>query len=392
MSDTRSQVWRPEEPLRYGDLEFAAIVLIGNHDPNAGLSVLMTYALNGIRKALERNWLPVINFDHQVHSYFYQASLGTNVWEYFWEPVYGVSLESVLALRESGAISPEQIKSFSKQEMADWHQRDPSRIGTFWNSTRPANPDAWMRASRRRAQEMYSRYIHIRSSIVRKAELFAAENFNSDYLFTAHVRSTDFAHAAATPVKRYFDKLDELVSEKNLLHYRVFLATDQEQIVQLFQEQYGRKLVTYNANRSRTDVAAYKDSSISGYRKGEDVLVDIMLLARGDHLLKCAASAGEFAIWMNPSLEFTDFTVESNSQSRDRVPLTGYELIVLEDVSPLRKSAYRARYRIQAILEKEGRDKDSVISQALVLIRYFMRKSYRLARRYAVQIVKRMFF
>jgi len=50
-------------------------------------------------------------------------------------------------------------------------------------------------------------------------------------------------------------------------------------------------------------VNAFLDTSIKdNYRKGEDVLIDTLLLSRVDFLLKCSSSVGEFAIYFNPAL------------------------------------------------------------------------------------------
>ena len=51
---------------------------------------------------------------------------------------------------------------------------------------------------------------------------------------------------------------------------------------------------------------------ISPYQKGEDVLIDILLLAKCDYILKGAAAVGEYAMWFNPSLKCTDFALASH--------------------------------------------------------------------------------
>ena len=43
-----------------------------------------------------------------------------------------------------------------------------------------------------------------------------------------------------------------------------------------------------------------------GYRKGEDVLIDCLLLSRCNYLLKCTSAVGEFATYFEPSLSCID--------------------------------------------------------------------------------------
>ncbi|MCZ6671644.1 MAG: hypothetical protein O7C75_01770, partial [Verrucomicrobia bacterium] len=112
---------------------FDGFLLIKTHDPGAGLSVLMTYALNGVRNAISRNLLPVINFEGSVNRYFYDPQVGENIWEYYWEPVMGLSTNELDDLVVKGIVSWNQIASINLKETAYWHQIDPDRIGTFWN-------------------------------------------------------------------------------------------------------------------------------------------------------------------------------------------------------------------------------------------------------------------
>jgi hypothetical protein len=91
----------------------------------------MTIALNGVRKALENNWLPVVNYDREVHDYFYDPDRGPNVWEYSFEPVMGVSYARVEDLLERGEISPSDPHSYPPELIWEWHRFDPERIATF---------------------------------------------------------------------------------------------------------------------------------------------------------------------------------------------------------------------------------------------------------------------
>ena len=56
------------------------------------------------------------------------------------------------------------------------------------------------------------------------------------------------------------------------------------------------------------------------------MLIDILLLAKGNHLLKCAASVGEYGAWFNPDIEMTDFGVESKFIKKNHFLIsTGFE-------------------------------------------------------------------
>ena len=42
------------------------------------------------------------------------------------------------------------------------------------------------------------------------------------------------------------------------------------------------------------------------YTKGEDVLIDCLLLSKCDFLLKCTSAVGEYALYFNPQLRCID--------------------------------------------------------------------------------------
>ena len=75
-----------------------------------------------------------------------------------------------------------------------------------------------------------------------------------------------------------------------------------------------------SAIRSSGDLPAFLFEDVSPYKKGEDVLIDILPLSRCDHLLKCAASAGEYALWFNPDLSCTDFALKSRWTRANATP------------------------------------------------------------------------
>jgi hypothetical protein len=64
------------------------------------------------------------------------------------------------------------------------------------------------------------------------------------------------------------------------------------------QERFGARLFVRDALRSRKN--AFLDGQLADhYRKGEDVLVDALLLARCTLLLKAASAVGEFAVYFS---------------------------------------------------------------------------------------------
>ena len=337
--------------LVYDGHAYDAFVVIHNPDFNAGFSVLMTYALNGVRQALARNWLPVINFDNSCNTFFYDPERGENIWEYFWEPVMGVSYDDLLLKKANGDIGSDQIKRFKDQQIFDWHNSDPDRIATFWLHEEPGDPIEWMRKHREIGRYYVANFINVRPEIISKADAFARERFDGSFLFTVHIRGTDWSYAEPTNHQRYFDRIRQIIADRNLDKFQVFLATDQTQFVDIFQKEFADRLVSYDSARGESFIAPFKLRDVPPYKKGEDVLIDILLLAKGNHLLKCAASVGEYGAWFNPDIEITDFGVESKFIKKNHFLIsTGFEKLGLLE-SPLQEFFVAISRRLTNYLE-----------------------------------------
>lgn len=301
--------------LSVGGHFFDKFFVIQNTDPHAGFCNLLSCTLNGTRNALENNWLPVVNHDKQAAAHFYEPDYGENVWEYYFKPVMGIGHDRLLRLIENGEIQPELVHLHKTRWRMDQfikdHIKDPDFITTFWIYHTPRNPVEWMAEKRRLGRAYVSDYIRVKPHILAKVEKFFNDNILPQYTIGVHIRGTDFSHAEPTRPETYIRAINQHVSDRKKDDYKLFLATDQKQFVDVFQQTYGERLITYSSIRSSSEVPAFLFQDISPYKKGEDVLIDILLLSKCNYLFKCAASVGEYALWFNPSLECTDFALES---------------------------------------------------------------------------------
>ena len=116
---------------------FEKIHIVRHADPVAGFCALVTYALNDVRKALENNWLPVINYDDHINHYFFDPKRGNNVWDYYFEPVMDVNYEQIEQWLRDGEISQDMIHTYPPELVLKWHNEDPERLCTFWGMERP---------------------------------------------------------------------------------------------------------------------------------------------------------------------------------------------------------------------------------------------------------------
>ncbi|MDX1642959.1 MAG: hypothetical protein R3244_01235 [Thermoanaerobaculia bacterium] len=288
--------------------------MVTHQDRNAGFCASITYALNGVRRALELDRLPVVLLDEESSPQFFDAERGPNVWEYYFEPVMRISYGE---FEERRAREGWSVHRFDFHETLYHHLRDPERIATFWAYEPPADPEAWMAEKRALGRTFVARFVRPLPIFRRRAEAFFREHLANEYVVGAHVRGTDFAYAEATEPEQYVEGIRQHVAEREIERYKVFLATDQQQFVELFRRELGERVVVADGLRSEGEVAPFNlPIERSRALLGEDVLLDVLLLARSDYLFKGASAVGEYALWFAPQLECTDFALSSRFRER----------------------------------------------------------------------------
>lgn len=131
---------------------------------------------------------------------------------------------------------------------------------------------------------------------------------NSSMMLGVHLRGSDkpIWQNWATPIDEYFPWIDAF-----LLQFgpdaRIFLATDDLPLRNKMLDRYGARRVYQQAQGQilsgsiEAPLWANKSNS-DAYRRGVEVLVDIMLLSRCNFLLKSQSQVGEFAMYLNPHL------------------------------------------------------------------------------------------
>ena len=293
---------------------YDGVQLVTHEDGNAGFCALITYALNGVRRALELNRVPVVVFDAEHNPRFYDPAHGPNVWEYFFDPVAGMSYAEFRARQAEEGWS---VHRFTFDEILKHHLRDPDRIATFWSYDEPKDPAAWMTAKRALGRRMVSKYVRVKAAVRERADAFFRDYLQGSYLLGVHIRGTDFAYAEPIAPELYFDAIRSHARARALDSYKIFLATDQEQFVERFRAEFGDRLVASDCLRSTSAVAPFNlPVARSPYRLGEEVLIDVLLLSRSDHVLKGPSAVGEYALWFAPRLDCTDFALSSRFRPR----------------------------------------------------------------------------
>lgn len=343
--------------------------IIRNVDIHAGFCAIMVYVLNGIRKAHELGAIPVIDFNKDNTPEFYSKAHGEYIWDYFFEPVSAYTAGQVKSFVNEGMITPDAILLPTSAEVMRIHHEEEDRLATFWAKNTPSDKQKWLAQKRALGREYIQKYISVRPGIVAKVDAFISAHFKNQYMIGIHIRGTDFAYASPTPITRYFEETDGIIKQKGKKDCLVFLATDQQQYLEAFQARYKDKLVYSNALRSDNHIAPFRLAVEDGYRKGEDVLIDVLILAACNHVLKGAAAVGEMALWFNDSLLVTDFSIQSEFYQKPYYKLeAAFSRLNIGEKSVLRLSIDRFRAGLVRKIQ------DSVIGKKLFIKFSFVRK------------------
>ncbi len=325
------------------------LVITINHS-NAGLFAYVNFAINQLIYAEKHNLLPVVYFGPRSgngDNAYYDARYGANMWDYYFEPVAGLTysdIEERLADTRN-LLTSEDLVTLTEQDLWQIHNQEPDSVYPYphgiYLDTYKDDPD-WYAKQRRKAHEIISKYIRVKPHIIEKVDTFAREHFAGNKVIGVHMRGTDKGTARLTPelmkiVKpsEYFSYIDEYTKRHG--ECKIFVATDQKQFLQQMRSRYGDRVLSRDTVRVSGLRNAFQLAG-DGYRKGEEVLIDCLLLSRTDYLLKCTSAVGEFALYLNKDLPSVDLNHSIGA-------LTGIQSYLLD----LRQRAWQHYHHMDAL-------------------------------------------
>lgn len=293
---------------------FSRIYLINARLDGAGFGAMLLQTINQIRYCERMGYLPVVKYDASCRSHFRDPQRGHNVWEQYFEPLRSdvafADVERWCADPHS-PLEPQDLLTLPDDEMIHICEHDPDSAYTFtfanWRMQMPSDLPAWYSEQRSKGADIVGRYFRVKSAIQSKVTSFTDQHFSGHAVLGLHIRGTDLMYAPPMSPGEYFPAVDRWLAERH--DGRVFVATDQAQYLESFQARYGEAILCSDSWRSRDDVAPFNKEELSPHKRGEDVLVDILLLSACDFLLKGASNVGEMAMYFNPELRCEDLSL-----------------------------------------------------------------------------------
>lgn len=291
----------------------ACVLRVTAKDCGAGFFALMLYALNQIIWAERRGHTPYVSFgarcrDGRLNRY-YEGGRGSNMWEYYFEQV-------------SAAVSTERDMILSQRQLFSLHHLSVESIQTYPHGVHRKlklpvwrYDEQWHWRMRSEASRVLRRYVRIRPEPLRAAQAFYRERVlaaGARSLLGVHMRGTDKKSNIGGRIVRpseYYPLIDRYLERRP--DALLLVATDSPAFLRDVEQRYRGRIAVYSALRS--DVNVFADASVAdNYKKGEDALVDSLLLSCANFLIKPASALSEFSVYFNPGLH--NHTIEMQYQ------------------------------------------------------------------------------
>ncbi|MGB0416377.1 MAG: hypothetical protein ACPGKS_05975 [Coraliomargarita sp.] len=300
--------------------KYRKVLIIRINHSYAGLFAYFIFALNQLRYCEKHNYLPVIYFGEDSKdgkNAYYDPEQGDNMWDYYFEPVSSLSYSQLMEMVHSpdNPLCEEDIIQLSSRELTylHMHARDSIYGYPYGYYKLMTQYDAdWFLRQRNEARRVVDKYVRVKSHVLDVVNAFEQQFMAGHAILGIHMRGTDKGAADASSAtnrkivpEEYFEETDRYLNQHP--ECKIFVATDQAQYLEVMKARYGERIIHFDAQRSRDNLNIFqKQSEGNAYKKGEEALVDCLLLARCSFLLKCTSHLSETAMYFNRQLECID--------------------------------------------------------------------------------------
>jgi len=180
------------------------------------------------------------------------------------------------------------------------------------------------RTVRQSVERAIQEWCQPRPEITQEVSSFSERHFMPGRMLGVHVRLTDVAAGAEGRRIVGLDNIMAAVDDWCAANQegRIYLASDDQRVVTAFTKRFPGRVAFQNCLRSDdgTSIHGHYDDGVAGspYQKGREVLIDALLLAQCDHLIRTHSRVTAFSLCWNPKLTCQD--LEREILGIDRTP------------------------------------------------------------------------
>ena len=277
-----------EKKKKYGDLNpDQGIYIIRRQANNVGLLSIVIVVLARIYEAENRGLIPVVDFMNYRNQYL-DASLlrKENAWEYYFEQPMGISLEEAYHSKNV-VLGSGMVPEYRPNDRLDFLMNVDGEL------------DKW--------RELYKRYIRVQPEIQEIANLeFKINNNRSERVLGVCCRGLSYSrlqpkgHPIQPKVSDLLLKTKEMMKKDDCT--KVYLSTEDGDIVNAFREYFGESLITKTRIYYSCETGFGKQY-YSPKQRGVDYLVQLLMLSKCNCLVSSRCSGAVGVALMSDSFE-----------------------------------------------------------------------------------------
>lgn len=241
----------------------------------AGMFSMFTDVL-ALVASYEKGIFGGIEVDFGNEGLYWDQNKGSNWWIYYCEPI---------SLGKKKNICKD---TYGKQRGMEPHYCFNNRIEAF---------------------NLINKYIRFKPHIVNIVKTFANQHFKENYVIAIHYRGTD-APWSSPAYETYAQKVKEIILTSNLKNYKIFIAADEQPFIEYMETQFPLHVCFQKGvlRSTKGGNPLHFNFSYNSYKKGEEALVDCLLLSHGDCLLLAYSNLSQWAAMINPYSPVIDMT------------------------------------------------------------------------------------
>lgn len=208
---------------------------------------------------------------------YHDPSLGPNWWDYYFEPI------------DLGQHNGEPIYTLNGPQGSDFAMHIEFQV------------------PRKRANWLISRYVHVKPHILEKVDNFVLKNFLKDATIGIHFRGTDKEEAPRAAYEAFNEYIEVWRIIFDQPNAKIFIATDDQGFLNYMNALYPNQVVSYECFRS-SDGQPVHFVGRDNYKKGEEALIDCLLLSRCNVLIKSSSNLSLCSAYFNPDMPMVHMT------------------------------------------------------------------------------------
>jgi hypothetical protein len=239
---------------------------------NPGLFSVFNTVL-GALDYYDRGLISGLRIDFGDHGWYFDSVRGSNWWNYYFEPI--------ILGKNSDNVPEKLFPTYQKISFAYESQFEMPR---------------------ERAYELIQKYIHVLPHITQHIDIFWAQHLAGSFVIGVHYRGTDKLEADPVSYDTIVEHIRAIMADHPDESIKIFVATDDACFATFIREQFPQLLIMRDALRSDDTRGVHMRTDLDPYKKGEDVVIDCLLLSRCSVLIKMASNVSDCSLQFNPNI------------------------------------------------------------------------------------------